>query len=153
MFRELPTLGLEVLLVLVSLDSLFTLLRTLHQLTAQYFHGQFVEGLDMVWEHGQLMLSRDDIHLVQHCKQVRFPRPNSMGRHKVFIQKVHKMFVCELCALGTATAGEKEPGAMVYNLDDHNSAGVLILGLPNFLFYVFPPPVWRLLKCWQIYGS
>ena len=46
MFRELPTFGLKFLLVLASLDSLVTL----HQSTAQYFHGQFAEELDVVWE-------------------------------------------------------------------------------------------------------
>ena len=50
MFRELLTVGLEVLLVLVSLDSLITLPQTLHQLTAQNFHSQFAGGLNVVWE-------------------------------------------------------------------------------------------------------
>ena len=46
MFRELPTFGLKFLLVLASLDSLITH----HQLTAQYYHDQFAEEMDVVWE-------------------------------------------------------------------------------------------------------
>ena len=70
------------------------------------------------------MLSLDDIHLVQQCKQVRFPHPNSMGWHKVSILIVYKMFVCVLCAFGTVSAGGKESGAMVLSLDI-NSTGML----------------------------
>ena len=94
-----------------------------------------------------------DIHLMQQCTQVRFWHPNSVGRHKVSIQMIHKIFVSVLCASGSAILGEKkESGAIVLSLDI-NSASVLNLVLPNFLFPVLPPPVWRILQCWQIYGS